>query len=290
MIVMAEKSLLIVILMEEINMDKLSITECLKLKGITIIGHDFSYDKNISKRDITSQIDLIVEIQKSLIGCNFPGLSRIKSIIGKEVEEYKVQVKKLQRHYEYIVSKPCTSEIDNLILSDGKMMLKKAKKAVNYIYEHDYYGVIKRSMNREEICIGKVDKNNLRKVEGKIEIGTIKGMAYNLVEEDLYYYIKRLQRKGFQIDEKELIEIFVRASHLSFNSLDYLKGLCSYPKDFLKSWERYKDRKKDGINEIHHSLSACNLECKENKKEKTVEEILSELKRSLKYESKSFII
>lgn len=290
MIVMVEKSLLIVILMEEINMDKLSITECLRLKGITIIGHDFSYDKNISKRDITSQIELIVEIQKSLIGCNFPGLSRIRSIIGREVEEYKVQVKKLQRHYEYIVSKPCTSEIENLILSDGKMMLKKAKRAVNYIYEHDYYGVIKRSMNREEICIGKVDKNNLRKVEGNIEIGTIKGMAYNLVEEDLYYYIKRLQRKEFQIDEKELIEMFVRASHLSFNSLDYLKGLCSYPKDFMKSWERYRDRKKDGINEIHHSLSVCNLECKEDKKEKTVEEILSELKRSLKYESKSFII
>ncbi|WP_297422669.1 spore coat protein [Clostridium sp.] len=271
-------------------MNELSMIEYLDGKGITIIGQNFSYDKNIQKRDIVSQIELIVEVHKILVGCNFAGLNRIKSSIGKEVESYKVQIKKLQRHYDYIISKPCTNDIEKIILSNGKIMLRKAKKALNYIYENDYYGVIKRSMNREEICIGKVDKNNLRKIQGKIEIGTIKGMAYNLVEEDLYNYIKKLQRKEFDIEEEELIKIFVRGSHLSFNSFDYLKGLCSYPKDFLKTWERYRDRKRDDNLEIRSTLSECKLKNKDNKKEKTIEEILLELKKSLKYESKSFII
>jgi hypothetical protein len=284
------KRLLIVILVEEINMDELLINQYLNTKGITIVGQYFSYDKNIDRSDITSQINLIIEFHKILIGGNLTGLSRIKSTIGKEVESYKVQIKKLQRHYEYIISKSYTNEIESLILSNGKIMLNQAKKAVNYIYEHDYFGVIRRSMNREEICIGKVDRNNLRLNNGRIEIGTIKGMTYNLVEEDLYNYIKKLQRKGICVDEEELIKLFVYGSHLSFNSFDYLRGLCSYPKDFLKIWERYKDSKKEDVNELYHILNKNNIECKSDKKEKNDEEMLLELKRSLKYESKTFII
>ena len=86
-------------------MDELSINEYLNIKGITIIGQYFSYDKNMHKKDIISQINLIVEVHKTLVGCNFNGISRIKSTIGKEVEDYKVQIKKLQRHYDYVVSK-----------------------------------------------------------------------------------------------------------------------------------------------------------------------------------------
>lgn len=271
-------------------MDELSIAGCLEAKGITIIGQYFSYDKNKQKSDIFSQINLLVELHKTLICCKFDGLSGIKSTIGKEVESYKVQIRKLQRHYDYAFSKPCTNEIDNLILSDGKLMLKKAEKALNYICGHDYYGVIKRSMNREEICLGKVDKNNLRRNQGKIEIGTTKNMTYNLVEEDLYNYIKKLQRKEFNIDEEELIKAFVYGSHLSFNSIDYLRGLLSYPKDFLRTWERYRDSKKEHINGIYHVLNRGDSEYKNNKKEKDEKEILSELKKSLKYENKSFIV
>jgi len=268
MIVIVKKSLSIVISMEEINMDVLSAKEYLNIKGITITEQCFSYDKNMDKKDIISQINLIIEFHKTLIGHNFNGTSRLKSTIGKEVESYKVQIKKLQKHYDYIVNKSSTNQVEKVILSNGNIMLKQAKEALNHIYEHDYLGVIKRSMNREEICIGKADNNNLRRNEGKIEIVTAKGMTYNLVEEDLYNYIKKLQRKQLNIDEEELIKSFVYGSHLSFNSFDYLRGLCSYPKDFFKIWERYRD----------------------NKKEKTNDAILLELKKSLNYESRSFII
>jgi hypothetical protein len=276
--------------MEEVSMDELLVSEFLDIKGITIIGQCFDYDKNISEKDIISQINLIVELHKALIGCNFDDLSRIKSIIGKEIESYKVQIKRLQRHYDYIFNKNCTNEIENLILSNGKIMLKQAEKALNYIHEHDYFGVIKRSMNRGEICLGKVDKNNLRKNKDKIEIGTVKAMTYNLVEEDLFNYIKRLQRKKFNIDEEELVKVFVYGSHLSYNSIDYLKGLLSYPKDFLKIWERYRNSKKEHIIGICHTLNISNEEFIKNKKEKDETEILLELKRSLKYESKSFVV
>lgn len=284
MIVSLEKSLLIVILLEEISVEELLINQYLRKKGIAVNGKYFSSDRIIDKKNVISQIELIVELHKTLIGCKFDEISRIKSTIGKEVEAYKVQIKKLQMHYDYIVSKAYANEIEKLILSEGKIMLKQAKKALNYIYEHDYYGVIKRSMNREEICIGRVDRSNLRKAYGEIQIGTTKAMSYNLVEEDLYNYIKKLQRRDTDIEEEELIRAFVYKSHLSFNSLGYLKGLCSYPRDFLKAWNKYKERKKET-----NLFDLDIIEDKNDKKKKTDEEVLLELKRSLKYESKSFI-
>lgn len=284
MIVRLEKSLSIAILLEEIRVEELLINQYLRKKGIAVNGKYFSSDKVIDKKDIISQIELIVELHKTLIGCKFDDVSRIKSTIGKEVESYKVQMKKLQMHYDYIVSKASTNEVEKLILSEGKIILKQAKKALNYIYEHDYFGVIKRSMNREEICIGRADRGNLRKAYGEIQLGTTKAMSYNLVEEDLYNYIKRLQRKEVDIDEEELIKTFVYKSHLSFNSLDYLRGLCSYPRDFLKAWNKYKERKKE-VNII----DLDSIEDKDDKKKKTDEEVLLELKRSLKYESKNLI-
>lgn len=100
-----EKSLLIVILVGEINMDELLINQYLNKKGIAIVGQGFSYDKNMQRNDIISQVDLIIEFHKLLLGGNLTGLSKIKSTIGREVESYKVQIRKLQKNYSYVSSK-----------------------------------------------------------------------------------------------------------------------------------------------------------------------------------------
>ena len=160
------------------------------------------------------------------------------------------------------------NDVEKLLLSEGMRMLQKGNEAIKYIYDHGYYTIIERSMNREEICIGRADAGNLRINGDKIEIGIDKGMVYDLVEQDMYRYIKRLQRKKTNISEEELIKIFVYSSHLSFNSIYYLRGLCTYPRDFLRTWEKYI----------------------ENKKNKTVDEYMIMLKDSMNYENKSFIL
>ena len=258
---------MILILKEEIKINELSLNKYFESKGIIITGSYFSHSKNFTRKSYENQIATIVEIHKLLINCDFNDLSRFGSTIGKEVEDYKVQLKRIKRDYKSIFDKSYRNDVEKLFLSEGKMMIEQGIQAIDYIYSNGYIDVIKRSMNREEICIGRADEGNLRKIEGKFQIGVIKGMSYNLVEEDLYKYIKRIQKKGIKIDEEELIRFFVRQSHLPLNSINYLRGLCTYPRDFFRIWERYKV----------------------NKKKKTEEEILEVLSRSLKYESKSFI-
>lgn len=264
---MKERSSLTLILKEEIKINELSLNKYFESKGIVVIGNYFPHAKDFNRKSCENQIRTMVELHKLLINCKFNNLSRFRSTIGKEIEDYKVQLKKIQHDYQMVFDKNSKNDVEKLFLSEGKRMIYKGMQAIDYICCNGYLDIIKRSMNRDEICIGRADSGNLRKVNGKFEIGVIKGMSYNLVEEDLYKYIKKMQKKGMKIDEEEFIKFFVHQSHLSLSSINYLRGLCTYPRDFFKTWERYK----------------------ENKKNKSEEEFLELLSKSLKYEEKNFI-
>ena len=82
-----------------------------------------------------------------------------------------------------------TNCMDLFILENGEKLLNRVDKAIEDLKEIDYLGIIKRSMKKNEICLGRVDEGNLRVVEA-IEVGSLKGATYNLVEEDIYNYLK----------------------------------------------------------------------------------------------------
>ena len=225
MILRSGKSLLILTLKEEIKIDAIMLTEYLNKENVNVTNKYFSYKKDFTIRDISGQINLITEIHKILMKCEFDGLSRIESKIGREVEAYKVQLKKIKRDYNELIMKANKNDIDKFLIFEGKNMINQASVALEKIYNDNYLSIIDRSMNRKEICLGRIDSGNLRKENGKLEVGSLKGISYNLIEEDLYKYIKRIQKRNSYIDENEVIDLFVRVSHLAYSSINYLKGL-----------------------------------------------------------------
>lgn len=243
MILKTGKSLLILTLKEEIKIDVIMITENLNKENVNVTNKYFSHKKDFNIKDIKGQINLIIDIHKILMKCEFDGLSRIESKIGREVEGYKVQLKRIKRDYNELIMKTNKNDIDKFLIFEGKNMINQASVALDKVYDDNYLSIINRSMNRKEICLGRVDDGNLRKENEQLEIGSLKGISYNLIEEDLYKYIKKIQKKNLYIDENEVIDLFVRASHLAYGSINYLKGLCIYPRDFLKNWERYRQAK-----------------------------------------------
>jgi len=264
MMLKKEKNLLILTLKEEIDIDELAIKEYLNKEEVNVVGHYFPYKKDLNFKEIYSQIDLARDIHKILMKCRFNGLSRIESRIGREIEGYKVQLKRINRDYNELIMKINKNDIDKLLIFEGKKMISQGSLAIESINDNNYFSIIERSMNRREICLGRVDGGNLRIRSEKMEIGLLRGISYNLIEEDIYKYIKKIQRRNAILEEDEIIDYFVHGSHLAYSSINYLKALCTYPKDFFKNWERYRQ--------------ANNT--------KTYEEYVREFDRTMKYELK----
>jgi len=133
--------------------------------------------------------------------------------------------------------------MDRFLLSSGENIINQGKEALEGIKDIDYLGLIRRSMGKNEICLGRVDEGNLRRNNG-IEIGNIKNISYNLFEEDIYEYLKKIRRRGSISNEVLYIEEYITQERLDNSSSDYIKLLLEVPYDCLRQWYRYAQGKR----------------------------------------------
>ena len=204
-------------------------------------------DENITRKsdrniiDISNQIDLIVMIQSRLMNNGVTIVPRINSTIGKEVESFRVQNKKVEKILKSINLNDDKSNLDYYILEKGNMALDRAKKTFDAMDNEIYFELIRRSMNNYEMCLGRVDEGNLKVEEnGVLKIRTTKYISYNLIEHDLFSYIKRVKRRGFNIQTEKVIDEFIYKSSLSEKSKNYLTALCNYPFETMKLIYKYR--------------------------------------------------
>ena len=204
-------------------------------------------DENITRKsdknsiDISSQLDLIVMIQSRLMNNKITIIPRINSTIGKDVENFRVQIKKLDKLLNTINLKNNKNEFDFYLLEKGNIALNRAKTSFDVMDNESYFDLIRRSMNNYEMCLGRVDEGNLKLAENEIlKIRTTKYISYNLIEHDLFNYIKRIKRRNFNIQIEKVIDEFVYKSSLSEKSKNYLTALCNYPFETMKLIYKYR--------------------------------------------------
>lgn len=216
-------------------------------KDIKIANKRFeSKNSATSTENIKLQIDNIIKFQSLCMGYTDNVLPRIGGSIGRELESYKVQMKNLNIDLLIIKEKIIKNDFDILLLSEGEKLLNRGTDAICRVENSNYKDIIRRSMINYEICLGNACENNLRiNDEGQMEVGTIKYLTYNLIEQDFYSYMKHLRKRNNNINNDELIYYFVEKSSLENNSIEYLKALLSYPVESLKLWDKYRRNKKD---------------------------------------------
>lgn len=219
---------------------------------ITYLNNKQIYiEKNILKSDnikldFIKQVDTIVLVQKRLINNNITFIPRINSTIGKELENFKIQIKKVEKEIKLIKNKEEKTELDNYILTEGIKLLERAKKSLNFIDKDEYYEIIRRSMRNYEVCIGRVDEGNLKLDDkGNINIRTIKYISYNLIEQDIFNYIKRIKRREHNIPVIEIIDRFIFKANLSNESRNYLIAMSNYPVESMKVLCKYRASNKE---------------------------------------------
>lgn len=220
----------------------MDITNYLMNNGI-VVGKDF-FSRNIEDKkviNIDKQLELIVFTQSLLMKQKETIIPRIDSSIGKDIENFKVQIKRNTRAINLLKEKKNKEKLDFFIAEEGTKIIKKATDTLEALDNELYLRLIKRSMKNNEVCLGRVDEGNL-KVDnyGVIKIRTVKYISYNLVESDCYSYIKRLKRHQYKENINDVIRKFIHLSALSNESGEYIKILVNYPLEQMRVLSKYR--------------------------------------------------
>ena len=94
-------------------------------------------------------------------------------------------------------------------------------------------------MLNNEFAIDRVDPANLR-VDNKIQVGKIKKITFNTVEEDFINYM--MKRK--KVDKKNIIDDYVKQyvekSNLEKSSLNYINIILDIPQESLRYLYKFR--------------------------------------------------
>lgn len=212
-------------------------------KDVVVRDEYFKGEKGYTDEDIWRQIIIINSLQKIMMGYYTDGSIRINSIIGKYIENVRVDIKRLKRDLENRIEKKDLNDMDNFLLENGEKIISQGELALNRLKEIDYMGIVRRSMKKNEISLGRVDESNIRVIEG-LEVGTLKNVSYNLAEEDIYQYLKKVRRRKLDINIESYVDNYVRLANLNKDSREYINILLLIPYDSIKQWYKYRYNKR----------------------------------------------
>lgn len=226
-----------------------SFTDYLLEKDITVVENFNSPIEadmnNITFHDLERQLALISELHKKVMGYKGYLGKRLENKTGATIEQYKVNIKRLKRYLKNIRMNAASSDFERSLLKVGNVHLNRAEGCISLIYDSGYMDIIERSMKRTEICFGNIDFTNINSSESNTEIIDISKSCYNTVEMDCFNLLSKYKRKGLKVDYTKLVKSFCQFEGLGENSLKLILALLSYPYDFMKCCNRYRERTKD---------------------------------------------
>lgn len=212
------------------------------IKQVDNFGDATKYD-TITPSLVKEQIHIISEFHMKTLGYTGRMNKRLDNNIGRTVEQYKVYIKKLNRDLEKLKAKEADNEFEKVLQEKGDLYLTRAKDCIDTIHKNNYISLIMRSMRKMEMCLGNTYFNNLRKKKA-IEVKSVESCCYNMAEMDLVYLLSKIKRKGINMDFDSLISEFCELESLEYDSESFIKSIISYPYEFVKCCNRYREKSK----------------------------------------------
>ena len=226
-----------------------SFVEYLTSKNIKLIEQPSKEEliklRNVDESIAEIQLFTMSEFHKRVMGYKVYMGKRLDNKTGSVIEQYKVNIKRLQRYLKNIRINSASSDFERILLKVGFEQLQRSEKCISEMYNAGYISIIERSMKRIEICLGDVDYTNLIKEEESLEILNIDKCCYNNVEMDCFNLLSKYRRKGIELDYKKLVYKFCEFEGLEDNSAKFILALLSYPHAFMKCCNRYREKSKE---------------------------------------------
>lgn len=216
-------------------------------KGIRVIEENTKYSDYSWKLDDNKALEhlrIMVELQKALAGYTGSIGNRLPNCIGEQIEESKVQVRRLKRDINNLKKYAPMNKFEEILLNKGEYFLERAEASIALARASKYMDRIYRSMRANEICIGDVTPGNIGKEE-RLFIRDISRCNYNLIEFDAIYFFSKAKRKGSSVNFRELSREFIQEQHLEGDSEDFIMAMVNYPYEFMKACSRYRSLKKN---------------------------------------------
>lgn len=143
--------------------------------------------------------------------------------------KFRNDVWKLVQTFKLWNRRACKINIDNRLLS---LAIEASKKSLESIESIDYVSLIKRAMEREEVCTGKI-YYEVKEQDKKIFITNSDNIRFNMIEDDYYSYLKKV-RGIYKNELDDLIKESIEKEELNFKSYIYIKALVEYPYNSMK--------------------------------------------------------
>lgn len=219
------------------SLDELFI-EYLSSEGVVVSENYNSYKKN----NISNQLRVISKFHKIAAGYRQYERTGLKDNIGKDIEKSKIEIKKFKKLLQFIKLKGSENIFEETLLSGGSDIIEKAKRALRVSESEEYLDIVKRSMDRGEVCLGEPSFNNIW--EGNnINIRKINKCSYNILESDGIAFFRMLKRKGYSFNLSRCIDEYCILEKLNHFSREYISSLMLYPYYTIRYCIRYKDNK-----------------------------------------------
>jgi len=214
------------------------------IKNVEVIEiKDKSLDLDITEKLVIEQFGAIYDFHKKSLGFNGYLRNRLNNNTGKTIEQYKISIKKLTGDINNVKRDQPKNSYEELIIKYGKQAKNRGEECIREVYRANYLEILKRSMRRGEICLGNTNFQNLRK-SNLIEVVSFENCSYNMVEMDCFLLLSKLKRKGVKLDFGKLVKEFCYIEGLDESSSRFLIALISYPHEFMKCCNRYREGKR----------------------------------------------
>lgn len=227
----------------------------LKEKGIEKVDSiNKTFDlKYIDEKDIKNQLKVISEFHKVFIQNHDYFSNMFPSYIGRPVEDCNIGIKRLSLSIRKLEDK-ATDEFSINFINDSKKQLKRARRCIDTIYVSSYIKLIRRSMLRQELCLGDCSFKNITDDNG-LKIIDVSSFSYNMVEIDAVKFLGRLKRKEIKANWHSLVKDYCKYENLDADSERFILALMSYPYEYMKCLKKYKKYNKMwNLNEFEHRL------------------------------------
>ena len=103
----------------------MDIYEYLSSRSIIISDEKFKDNAEVS---VSDQIQLISDAHKRLLDGKEAIIPRIQSVIGREFEGYKVDIKKNKNYINKIINNKSTNYIEDYLIDEGSRIIKKGSR------------------------------------------------------------------------------------------------------------------------------------------------------------------